>query len=123
MAAYQAVQSADLVLTKTGALNGVATWTLSVRNQGLGAAESVVVTDTLPSRVSYVSAPGCTYNPSTRTVHCNVASLAQSGTATFTITTSAPSKGNGWVTNTAQVSSSTPDPNTANNTASARVRR
>jgi uncharacterized repeat protein (TIGR01451 family) len=59
-AAYQAVQSADLVLTKTGALNGVATWTLSVRNQGPGAAEGVVVTDTLPSRVSYVSAPGCT---------------------------------------------------------------
>jgi hypothetical protein len=67
-AAYQAVQSADLVLTKTGARKGVATWTLSVRNQGPGAAESVVVTDTLPSRVSCVSAPGCMYKPSTRTV-------------------------------------------------------
>jgi uncharacterized repeat protein (TIGR01451 family) len=122
-AAYQAVQSADLVVAKTGALNGVATWTLSVSNQGPGAAEGVAVTDTLPSRVSYVSAPGCTYNPSTRTVHCNAGSLAQSGTASFTITTTAPNKGNGWVINTGQVSSSTPDPNTANNTAGTRVRR
>jgi uncharacterized repeat protein (TIGR01451 family) len=110
-------------MAKTGALNGVATWTLNVSNQGPGVAQNVVVTDTLPSRASFISAPGCTYNGSTRTVSCGVGSLAQSGTATFTITTSAPSKGNGWVTNTAQVSSSTPDPNTVNNTASARVRR
>jgi uncharacterized repeat protein (TIGR01451 family) len=125
-ATYQVVtppQSADLALAKTGAVNGVATWTLSVSNQGHNSAQTVVVTDTLPSRVSYVSAPGCAYNPSTRTVRCELTSLAQNGNATFTITTSAPSKGNGWVTNTAQVSSSTPDPNTANNTASARVRR
>jgi uncharacterized repeat protein (TIGR01451 family) len=122
-ATYQAVPSADLVLAKTGALNGQATWTLSVSNQGPGAAQNVVVTDTLPSRVSFISAPGCAYVSSTRTVRCEVASLAQSGTASFTITTTAPSKGNGWTTNTAQVSSSTPDPNTANNTASARVRR
>jgi uncharacterized repeat protein (TIGR01451 family) len=125
-AAYQAAPpapGADLVMAKTGALNGVATWTLNVSNQGPGVAQNVVVTDTLPSRASFISAPGCTYNGSTRTVSCGVGSLAQSGTATFTITTSAPSKGNGWVTNTAQVSSSTPDPNTVNNTASARVRR
>jgi uncharacterized repeat protein (TIGR01451 family) len=122
-AAYQAVQSADLVLAKTGALNGNATWTLSVSNQGPGAAQNVVVTDTLPSRVSYIQAPSCTYDGPTRTVRCAVASLAQSGSASFTITSTLPSKGNGWVTNTAQVSSSTSDPNTANNTASARVRR
>jgi uncharacterized repeat protein (TIGR01451 family) len=128
-ATYQVVtppQSADLALTKTGALNGVATWTLSVSNQGPSPAQNVVVTDTLPSRVSFVSAspsPECTYFSATHTVRCALASLAQSGNATFTITTSAPSKGNGWVTNTAQVASSTPDPNTANNTASARVRR
>jgi uncharacterized repeat protein (TIGR01451 family) len=54
-AAYQAVQSADLVVAKTGALNGVATWTLSVSNQGPGAAEGVAVTDTLPSRVCLTS--------------------------------------------------------------------
>ena len=126
-AAYQAVtppQSADLALAKTGGLSGTnAIWTLRVDNLGPNAAQDVAVTDTLPSRVSFVSAPGCAYNGSTRTVQCGVPSLAQSGTTAFTITTSITGKGSGWITNTAQVSSSTPDPSTGNNTASARVRR
>jgi uncharacterized repeat protein (TIGR01451 family) len=123
-AAYQVVTSANLALTKSGALNGNAVWTLRVDNLGPSAAQDVVVTDTLPSRLSFDSAtPGCTYNGSTRIVRCAVASLGQSTSASFTITTSITGKGGGWITNTAQVSSSTPDPSTANNTASARVRR
>jgi uncharacterized repeat protein (TIGR01451 family) len=94
-----------------------------VTNQGPNAAQNVVVTDTLPSRLSLVSAPGCTYNSATRTVRCELLSLAQGGTASFTITTSVTGKGNGWITNTAQVSSSTTDPSTGNNTGSARIRR
>jgi uncharacterized repeat protein (TIGR01451 family) len=125
-AAFQALppaQSANLALAKTGAMSGGnAVWNLSVGNQGPNAAQNVVVTDVLPSRVSFVSAPGCTYTGSTRTVRCELASLAQGGAASFTITTSVSGKGNGWITNTAQVSSSTPDPNTANNTATARLR-
>jgi uncharacterized repeat protein (TIGR01451 family) len=125
-AAFQALppaQSANLALAKTGAMSGGnAVWNLSVGNQGPNSAQNVVVTDVLPSRVSFVSAPGCTYTGSTRTVRCELASLAQGGAASFTITTSVSGKGNGWITNTAQVSSSTPDPNTANNTATARVR-
>jgi len=125
-ATYQAVTplpSANLALTKSGALNGTAVWTLRVNNLGPDAAQNVVVTDTLPSRLSFVSAPGCTYTSSTRVVRCELTSLAQSATASFTITTSITGKGGGWITNTAQIASSTPDPNTANNTASARVRR
>ena len=123
-AAYQVVTSANLALTKSGALNGNAVWTLRVDNLGPSAAQDVVVTDTLPSRLSFDSAtPGCTYNGSTRIVRCAVPSLGQSTSASFTITTSITGKGGGWITNTAQVSSSTPDPSTANNTASARVRR
>jgi uncharacterized repeat protein (TIGR01451 family) len=125
-AAFQALppaQSANLALAKTGAMSGGnAVWNLTVGNQGPNAAQNVVVTDVLPSRVSFVSAPGCTYTGSTRTVRCELASLAQGGAASFTITTSVSGKGNGWITNTAQVSSSTPDPNTANNTATARLR-
>jgi uncharacterized repeat protein (TIGR01451 family) len=117
-------QSADLAVTKTGALSGSnAIWGVQVTNTGPNAAQNVVVLDTLPSRLSFGSAPGCTYNSSTRVVRCELASLATGASASFTITTSAPSKGNGWVTNTAQVSSATPDGNTSNNTASARVRR
>jgi Domain of unknown function DUF11 len=83
----------------------------------------VVLTDTLPSRLSYTSAPGCTYATATRIVRCELASLAASATASFTITTSVTAaKGNGWIVNTADVSSSTSDPSATNNTASARVR-
>jgi uncharacterized repeat protein (TIGR01451 family) len=125
-ATYRAVTpppSANLALTKSVALNGNAVWTLRIDNLGPDAAETVVVTDTLPSRLSFVSAPGCTYTGSTRVVRCALASLAPSATASFTITTSITGKGSGWITNTAQVAGSTTDPNTANNTASARVRR
>jgi uncharacterized repeat protein (TIGR01451 family) len=123
-ATYQVVSNANLALTKTGAMSGSnAIWTLRVDNSGPNAAQNVAVTDTLPSRASFVSAPGCSFNASTRTVRCELASLAQSATASYTITTSITGKGGGWITNTAQVSSSTPDPSTANNTASARVRR
>jgi glucose/arabinose dehydrogenase len=122
-ATYQAVTSANLALTKSGALNGNAVWSLRVDNLGPNAAQNVVVTDTLPSRLSFVSAPGCTYDPSTRVVRCVVGSLAQSATVSYTITTAITGKGSGWITNTAQVVSSTADSNTANNTASARVRR
>jgi uncharacterized repeat protein (TIGR01451 family) len=114
--------SADLALTNNGTLsNSTAVWTLQTRNIGPGSAQSVVVTDTLPSRLSYTAAPGCTYSSATRIVRCELASLASGSTATFTITTSV-GKGGGWITNTAQVTSSTPDPNTTNNSASARVR-
>ncbi len=114
--------TADLALTKNGTLtNSTAVWALQARNTGPGSAQSVVVTDTLPSRLSYTSAPGCTYAIATRIVRCELASLASGSAATFTITTSI-GKGSGWVTNTAQVTSSTPDPNTTNNSSSARVR-
>jgi uncharacterized repeat protein (TIGR01451 family) len=101
---------------------GNAVWDLSLINQGPNAAQTAVVTDVLPSRLSFVSAPGCSYVTSSRTVRCELASLAQGGNASFTLTTSVTGKGNGWITNTAQVSSSTPDPNSANNTATARLR-
>jgi uncharacterized repeat protein (TIGR01451 family) len=115
--------SADLALAKTGVLSASnILWNLSVRNVGPNGAQNAIVTDTLPSRASFVSAPGCTYVSSTRTVRCRLASLAQSRTASFTITTSVSGQGNGWITNTAHVSSSTPDPTTANNTSGARVR-
>jgi uncharacterized repeat protein (TIGR01451 family) len=125
-AAYQALppaQSANLVLAKTGAMTGGhAVWNLNLSNQGPNAAQTVVVTDVLPSRLVFVSAPGCTYTSSTRTVRCEVSSLAQGGAASFTITTSVTGKGNGWITNTAQVSSATSDPNPTNNTSTARLR-
>jgi uncharacterized repeat protein (TIGR01451 family) len=115
-------QSADIRLMKTGALSGSNVfWKLTVSSLGPNGAQNVAVTDTLPSRASFVSARGCTYVSSTRTVRCGLGLLAPSGRATFTITTSVLGKGDSWIINTARVSSSTPDPKTANNAGSARV--
>jgi hypothetical protein len=77
------------------------------------------------AKTGVLSASNILWNLSVRNVGpngCGLASLAQSGTASFTITTSVSGQGNGWITNTAHVSSSTPDPTTANNTSGARVR-
>ena len=125
-ATYQSTTSADLRIAKSGTLSGsTVTWQLSVTNSGPDAAQAVVVTDVLPSRVTNPVVPsGCTYTPSTRTVSCTIGSLASGApAAAFSIPTTLTGKGGGWITNTAQVSSSTPDPVTANNSASARVRR
>jgi uncharacterized repeat protein (TIGR01451 family) len=125
LATYQAT-GADLRLVKSGALSGTtATWTLAVTNHGPDPAQGIVVTDTLPSRLTSPVLPaGCSYTASTRVVTCSYASLSVSSpTASFTIVTTVTGKGGGWITNTAQVTSSTPDPVTANNSSSARVRR
>jgi len=119
------VAGADLRLTKTtGGLSGsTATWTLTATNGGPLSATNVVVTDVLPSRLAYVSSSGCAYDGATRTVRCTAPSLAAGASVPFTVTTTVTGKGSGWITNTASVSSATPDPNTADNSASARVRR
>ena len=117
--------AADLSLAKTVSPPGsTATWTLSVNNDGPLDATGIVVTDVLPSRLTSptFTTPGCTYDSPTRTVRCTAGSLARGANVSFGFTTGFTGKGNGWITNTAAVSSSTPDSNTANNTASARVR-
>jgi uncharacterized repeat protein (TIGR01451 family) len=125
-ATYQAAinADADLQIVKTGSKNGsTATWDIAVTNLGPSPAQNVVVTDTLPSRLDFVSAsPGCTYAPATRVVTCNVGSLANGANASVTITTTITGAGGGWITNTAQVTSSTADPAGANNTSTDRVR-
>ena len=123
-ATYQAVVSADLRLVKSGAKNGsTAPWTLVVTNLGPSAAQNVVVTDTLPARLDFVSAsPGCAYTAATRVVTCTASSLANGANVSFTVTTTITGSAGGWITNTAQVTSSTSDPVTANNTSSDRVK-
>jgi uncharacterized repeat protein (TIGR01451 family) len=108
---------------KTGAASGTtATWTLAVTNLGPSTAQNVVVTDTLPSRLTFVSAPGCVYTSATRVLTCSLASLAGGANVSFTVTTTITGNGGGWITNTAQVTSATADPVSANNTSTDRVR-
>jgi uncharacterized repeat protein (TIGR01451 family) len=116
------VAPADVSIVKTADaasyfIGATAVYTLVATNNGPGAAQNVVVTDVLPAGVTLVSAPGCT---GTTTLTCPAGTLAASATATFTITVTVPSAP-ATLTNTAQVSSTTPDPNTANNTSTLQV--
>jgi uncharacterized repeat protein (TIGR01451 family) len=123
-ATYQAAVNADLQIVKTGSKNGsTASWDIALTNLGPSPAQNVAVSDTLPSRLVFVSATaGCTYASVTRIVTCNAGTLANGASASFTILTTMSGAGGGWITNTAQVTSPTPDPAGANNTSTDRVR-
>ena len=115
--------TADFSVTKFDALDPVQTgqnitYTVVVTNNGPAAATGVVLTDTLPASVVFVSATpsqgaGCT---GTATLTCGLGTIASGGTASVTlvVTTHAP----GVVTNGASVTGTETDPNPGNNTTS-----
>jgi hypothetical protein len=86
---------------------------------GPNAATNVVVTDALPldpkKMIVQFLTPGCTYTQATHTVTCATASLAAGTAVTFEIQVQV--KGSvGTIVNQATVTTSTFDPNAANNT-------
>ncbi len=116
--------NADLSITKTAQVlsNGTQLiYWLQVQNVGTLQAQNIVVTDTLPSQVKYISiAPQttagvkCTYTATTRTVKCTLASLGAGksvkiGILVQVLNTSQP------FTNCAAVKASTSDLNPSNN--------
>lgn len=115
---------ADLGLTKTAVVVGTLAigsnfnYDLTVSNAGPAGATGVVVTDTLPAQVTYVSNTcGATYAAPTLT--WNVGALANAANATCSITVTVAQTG--AIDNTATVTSTTTDPNPANDAASASV--
>jgi uncharacterized repeat protein (TIGR01451 family) len=91
------------------------TYTIVVTNNGPAIATGVVVTDALPSGVTFVSAtPSQGTCSGTTTVICSIGTLAngQSATIALAVLTTASS---GSITNTAAVSAANTDPNTTNN--------
>jgi uncharacterized repeat protein (TIGR01451 family) len=118
------VQPANLSLTKTDGpdpvlVNGTLTYTLTVFNIGPNAAEDVLLTDTLPSGVAFVSAtPVYTHS---------------GGVVTWSRVTLNPGVGitrrvvvrpttSGQIANRAEVSALQPDPQLANNVVTATTR-
>lgn len=109
----------DLVLTKSdspdpGTQGSNLTYTIQVQNTG-AQAQGVLVTDTLPSQIDFVSATS-TQGTCDRTgdiVTCNIGTMAAGTTATVTIVIQ-PKK-TGTISNTAVVASTPPDINAANN--------
>jgi uncharacterized repeat protein (TIGR01451 family) len=118
-------QGADLgvavnINTNAPSEGGVVQYTVQLTNDGPITATNIVVSDQLPSAVTYVSqsASAGTYNPSTGA--WTVASLASRANATLSLwaVVNAGTAGTP-VTNTASISSATQiDPNTGNNSAS-----
>ena len=107
---------ADVGLGKTGPANVLAAsnlvYTISVTNFGPSSASSVVVTDSLPVGVSFVSATGGGVNNS-GVVNWSLGTLTSGQVSNVTVTVTAPASGT--LTNTASVSSPTVDPNSTNN--------
>ncbi len=113
--------SADLAVTvavapPTDASGTTVTYAVTVTNNGPSSAASVNLTDQLTGNASFVSPPptGCTL-PSSTSLDCQIGTLNKDGQVTFNI--SVQLTGAGWISNTAHVTSQTPDPILTNNAA------
>ncbi len=114
----------DLGITKTDSVDPVAAggnlvYTLIVTNSGPATATGVVVTDNLPTGLSFVSGSSTVGTVSNvgNAVTVNVGTLATGATATVTLNTTVASTTTGTISNTATVTSSENDTNTTNNSA------
>ena len=125
-AEVQVETAADLALTKVASptsvdVHGEVTYTLTATNAGPDSAKAALVTDELPAGESYVNnSGGC--SDAGQTVTCALGDLANGATRTIRLVVrielalAAQS-----VTNTAEVSSETPDPEAADNIAAATI--
>jgi len=114
--------SANLALTKTASPNPATslanmTYRIAVTNNGSSPATNVIMTDNLPSGVSFVSATPtqgtCSGPP---TVTCNLGSLANSALAVINIIVKPQAPGQ--LTNSASVNATEFDPNMTDNSVS-----
>jgi uncharacterized repeat protein (TIGR01451 family) len=130
------IASADLSITKTDSPDPVfaganLSYVLTVTNIGPSWARNVVVSDTLPSSVTFLSASisggsggVCSaLGGSPTVVQCNLGDIENSGIRVITLQTQvASSVPHGTsISNTASVTSTTPDPVGANNSANAQT--
>jgi len=114
---------ADLGVTKTAALksDGSVTYTIKETNHGAGWSTGSTVTDKIPAAVTGVAATssGATCTVVAQTVTCAVGQLTPGQSVTITVTGTLT--GTAKVTNTVSVAGNEPDPNPANDRASASV--
>lgn len=97
---------------------GLLTYDVTVANAGPAGTGTVLVTDTLPAGVTFVSASaGCSH--AAGVVTCSQAWLDPGGSAVFSIVVRADAHTPGPIVNAVTVSAPAQDPNLANNTATA----
>ncbi|MFQ6058946.1 MAG: invasin domain 3-containing protein, partial [Anaerolineae bacterium] len=117
-------QTTDLAIAKTGPATvlpgSTISYTLSYTNQG-GVAENVLVTDTLPSGVSYVAAspPGTMVSPGVYTWSLGTVITGTTGTIVVTATVDSGLAAGSVLTNTVQIGTTTPESDATNNSATA----
>jgi len=122
--ALAAVSSADVSISKTtnatqAMIGSVINYTLTASNAGPSPATNVVVTDTLPAGLQFVSAtPSQGSCSGTTTITCNLGTLASAASATVTLSVRVIAT-SGSVANSATVAATESDPNAGNNTSSA----
>jgi len=107
--------AADLVISKTDSVDPVVagdplSYTIQVVNNGPSDAADVVVTDTLPAGVSFVTTAGCAEDPAGMPI-CTLGTIPAGGSASYTIDVVVGAGTFGTITNTADVVSSTPESN------------
>jgi uncharacterized repeat protein (TIGR01451 family) len=117
---------ADLAITKSASTSLVANgeafdWKLRVVNHGPSRALGAAVTDTIPARLSIqaVSSSRGTCTASGQTIACDLGDVGSGGSATITVTVLTTKAGS--YTNSASVTSQTPDSNPSNDVGDAAV--
>jgi uncharacterized repeat protein (TIGR01451 family) len=116
---------ADLSISKSASPDPVAqgntlVYSITVSNNGPASAASVVMTDPLPSAVTYISSSATqgTCSQASGTVTCNIGTMSNGQIVTITINVTATTfSDSSYAVNTASVSSSTSDPDNTNNSA------
>ena len=119
------VRAADLSLVKSATPEPVragdqVTYTLAITNAGPSTAEGVIVTDAVPSGISFATVPAdCTLSPTT--IACTPATLAVGATTVITLvgTVDSAQPIGSSIANRATVSAATPDPDGGNNSSTA----
>ncbi|GHG51479.1 hypothetical protein GCM10017567_87830 [Amycolatopsis bullii] len=114
----QADVKVALGATGHGGLNARIDYTVTVTNNGPSTATGIRVVATYPAGLSFASGTGCTPVSGTRTVDCDVASLANGASATPKFSVNGGLLALGSYTATAKRTASSPaDPNPANDSA------
>lgn len=118
---------ADLSIVKSASKDAVKIgdtfdYTLKVTNNGPSKATSVAVSDPIPAGLSFVSAdPGCTHQPVSGTVVCDLGSLANGASKTINLKVKVDGDAAGGIDNTATVTAQQHDPDLTNNSSTTRV--
>jgi len=125
-------QTADLLISKSApeavTAGDTIEYSIFVSNPGPSTANNVTVTDTLPAGTTFLS-----LNASTSLFSCTTPAVGAGGTITCTATAfdvesetsftisvkTSPNASSGIISNTATITSTTPDPNTSDNSSTA----